>query len=244
MHDPWIEKVSDSLDGLLSDDEQNILDEHLAGCAECRAIADDLRAVVAAAHTVPPIEPARDLWPDIAARLDAPARTAPPRDAAQIASLSPITVRAARKRARRLSFSAPQLAAAAVMLMMLSGATVWLLSGRATVQATASGTIIQSSGAAPGSARMVAAATRPAAGYDDDVAVLEAALEASRSSLDPATVEIIERSLESIDRAIEDARTALEADPGNPYLHRQLDNTMRKKIDVLQRATGARRAQS
>lgn len=245
MHDPWIEKISDAIDGLLSPDEQRELDEHLAGCAECRGIADELREVVAAAQAAPLIEPARDLWPEIAARIDTGDRTAPPRDAARLAGLSPLTVHGAPTRgARRFSFSAPQLAAAAVMLMMLSGASVWLLSGGEAGQAAASGTIIQSSGGLPSSTRMVSAAPQPAPGYDDHIADLEAALEASRSSLDPATVEIVERSLESIDRAIEDARTALEADPGNPHLHRQLDNTMRKKIDVLQRATGVQRAQS
>jgi hypothetical protein len=73
--------------------------------------------------------------------------------------------------------------------------------------------------------------------YDRDVAELERALEENRGSLDPATVEVIERSIEAIDAAILDARDALASDPGNPHLHRQLDSTMRKKLDVLRRAT-------
>jgi hypothetical protein len=73
----------------------------------------------------------------------------------------------------------------------------------------------------------------------DDVAALEQALEQNSAQLDPVTIDVIQRSLEAINDAIDDARAALEADPGNPYLHRQLDNTMRKKIDVLRRATGA-----
>jgi hypothetical protein len=57
----------------------------------------------------------------------------------------------------------------------------------------------------------VVARVRPE--FTDDVVELERALEQNRAQLDPATVEVIERSLESIDRAIEDARAALAAIP-------------------------------
>jgi hypothetical protein len=102
----------------------------------------------------------------------------------------------------------------------------------------ASGTIIQSAGDASGSIRAISTAVPPV-DYSEDIVELERALGRNSADLDPATVEDIERSLEAINSAIADARAALAADPGNPYLHRQLDNTMRKKIDVLRRATGA-----
>ncbi|MGH7447609.1 MAG: zf-HC2 domain-containing protein, partial [Longimicrobiales bacterium] len=35
MHDPWIEKLSDHIDGLLNDADARALAEHLADCAEC-----------------------------------------------------------------------------------------------------------------------------------------------------------------------------------------------------------------
>ena len=245
MHDPWIEKVSDSLDGLLSPAEQRALDEHLANCSDCRVVAEEIREVVAAAHKAPPVEPGRDLWPGIAAGIAASTDAAPPRDDARLTALSPIPIRSVRRSTgRRFSFSAPQLAAAAVLLMLASGTSVWLIGGQEPAQVAASGTIIQTAGISPRNAQLVSTAPAATTGYDDDIADLEAALDADRSNLDPATVEIVERSLESIDDAIEDARAALAADPGNPHLHRQLDNTMRKKIDVLRRATGAQRGQS
>lgn len=240
MHDPWIEKISDSIDGQLSAAEEQALQEHLAGCAECCDIAAELRNVVAAAQDAPVVEPATDLWPQIAARLGEPGGQP---WLTELAALSPQSSRRAARAPRRFSFSAPQLAAAAVVLMALSGAAVWMIGGGPTAPAVSTGTIIQSAGGPPRSVQPVAATAVPA-GYYDDVASLERALEENRGQLDPATVDVIERSLESIDRAIEDARSALAADPGNPYLHRQLDNTMRRKIDVLRRATGAQRAQS
>lgn len=244
MHDPWIEQISDSIDGCLSAPEEHALQEHLASCAECRSIAAELRNVVAAAHDAPDLELARDLWPQIALQLGGDAAGWPA--LAQLGTLSPMAPlqgAGTRRIPRRFSFSAPQLAAAAVVLMALSGAAVWVVSGPPPAAAVATGTIIQSAGSAPRSVQTVSAAAAPA-DYENDVAGLERALEENRGQLDPATVEVIERSLESIDRAIEDARSALAADPNNPYLHRQLDNTMRKKIDVLRRATGAQRAQS
>ena len=233
MHDPWIEKLSDHVDGLLDATATRDLLEHLAECDECRAITEDLRTIVATAREATPLEPARDLWPNIAARLQSEANN-PTADVH-----SPLSK--PRSGPRRFSFSMPQLAAAAVVLMTVSGATVWLLRGAADAPMIASGTIVQSAGGEGRSTRTVS--TEPPV-YTADVADLEQALERNSGQLDPATVEVIERSLFAIDNAIADARAALDADPGNPYLHRQLDNTMRKKIDILQRATRVQRAGS
>ena len=45
---------------------------HLAECARCRALVDDLGAISRAAAALPPLEPERDLWAGIAARIEAP----------------------------------------------------------------------------------------------------------------------------------------------------------------------------
>jgi anti-sigma factor RsiW len=259
MHDAWIDRISDSLDGALTPADEAALRAHLLECDACRTIADELRAVVAAAHAAPREEPVTDLWPGIAAAIEpSAARTPGQADAAshragQAGTGTPVTQLHTRRPARRFSFSAPQLAAAAVLIMALSGAAaVWLLSGsEQSGGAVAAGTIIQSAGGDASSVRTVARPAESAiqapiesADYLEDVSSLERALAENRAQLDPATVEVIERSLEAIDRAIDDARAALDADPGNPYLHRQLDNTLRRKVDVLRRATGAQRGQS
>jgi anti-sigma factor RsiW len=218
MHDPWIDRLSEFVDGALDAAETTALEQHLAGCAECRDIVAELRAVVAAAQDAGDSEPPRDLWSGIHTAITGSAAVTP---------LPQRTV-------RRFSFSMPQLAAAALVIMSLSGGAVWLAS-RTSAPDLASGTIVQSSG----SARQVATQPLVEPEYPADIEGLERALEQNRAQLDPATVEVIERSLEAIDRAIDDARAALDNDPGNPYLHRQLDNTMRKKVDILRRATRA-----
>jgi anti-sigma factor RsiW len=239
MHDSWIDKMSDHIDGLLSEADARGLADHLDACAECRSIEMELRAVVAAAQAAPALEPNRDLWAGIAARIDNSAPGVSPPDHHESADRFRRQAGTGRSAiARRFSFSMPQLAAAAIILMALSGSAVWLLTGPTDGTPVASGTIIQSASDPSGSIRAVATAVPPV-DYSEDIVELERALESNSAELDPATVEVIERSLEAINSAIADARAALAADPGNPYLHRQLDNTMRKKIAVLRRATGA-----
>lgn len=116
------------------------------------------------------------------------------------------------------------LAAAAVLVMLSSGATVvWLHHG-------------QSSGAA-------AAALQPTSyraterRYADAVADLERTFAARRAQLSPATVAVVERSLRSIDQAIDEARRALAADSASTGLGDLLSSAYRAKIDLLQRAT-------
>jgi hypothetical protein len=73
--------------------------------------------------------------------------------------------------------------------------------------------------------------------YDAAVVDLEKALDKGRSRLDTSTVAIVEQNLQIIDRAIAQARQALEADPANSYLSGHLVETRRKKLDLLRRAT-------
>jgi anti-sigma factor RsiW len=236
MHNEWTDKLSEYIDGELSAADAAALQRHLLACDECAAIHAELLQIVSAARNVEDAGPAHDLWAGIAGRIGAPALPT-------TAEVVPIT--AARRAApRRFAFSLPQLAAAAAVLMALSGGFVYMLSNRAATQQVAAGTIVQSSGGATSDRHLVSTPSVASPMYDSDVAELEQLLQEQRTRLDPQTVEVIERSLESIDHAIEESRTALSADPGNPYLHRQLDNTMQKKLDILRRATRVNRAGS
>ena len=228
MYDEWVDRLSEYLDGELTVEEQAALEEHMVTCDVCRATLGELRAIVAAARALDNSPPERDLWPAIAAALDtgsAPRIVSP------------------RQPPRRISFTVPQLAAAAVLLMAVSGGAVWFATGSRGAQPAAgvAGTIVHAAGGAPADARLVGTIP-PDPEFDATVAQLERTLEQRRAELDTATVEVLERSIEAIDRALADARAALVADPGNPYLRRQLESTMRRKLDVLRRASGIQRA--
>lgn len=234
MHDPWMDRLSEYLDASLVPDEAAAMERHLAECDACRSTLHELRSVVALAQSLEDSPPDRDLWDGIASRIAAPAAADP--------SVLPLRRTAAgsdqydrRQARRRFSFTIPELAAAAMLLVALSAGAVWWLAGRSAMPVTTVGAIAHTAGDVPDNGRLVTDV--PAGnGINADIAELERTLDDARELLDPATVDVIERSLESIDQAIGDARAALAADPDNPHLTRQLDNTTRKKLEILRRA--------
>jgi len=80
-------------------------------------------------------------------------------------------------------------------------------------------------------------ARRPRAHLDAAVSDLEKILRDERDRLDPRTVMVIERNLETIDNAIRQARAALDHDPANTYLNSHLADARRRKLELLRRAT-------
>lgn len=203
--DHWTDRLSEYLDddGDLTAAERRDLEAHLAGCAECGATLEDLRAVVARAQSLPSRGPDVDLWPGIAARV------APP--------------------VRRYSFSMPQLVAAGLALMALSGGAVWMARRQPPSAAQA-----RIGDRALPSAVPVNLADAP---YDQAVADLERALAAGRSKLDPATIKVLEDNLAAIDQAIDQSQRALAADPANTYLYNHLADARKRKLALLRRAS-------
>jgi negative regulator of sigma E activity len=251
MHEDWTDKLSDYLDGELPEAERAAVDAHLRECAQCAAVLNDLKRVVARAQasgqTARP--PQADLWAGIAERIDA--RHAPEADADL---RSPVgKVAAFRGRAsRHFAFTLPQLAAAAALIAAVSGGIVWQIAGSpeglrydepapttsdAVAQpfrAATGGEIAASDDAAGARFETVALAD---AQYDAAVVDLEKALKAGRGKLDPSTVAVVEHNLQIIDQAISQARQALAGDPANTYLSSHLVETRRRKLDLLRRAT-------
>jgi hypothetical protein len=221
--DPWIDRLSEYIDGELPDWERMALESHLESCQQCSVIVSDLRRVVLRARTLKDRAPAHDLWPDIAQRIGALSSRP-----------HPVTDLSARRTARRRwAFSLPQLAAAGIALMTLSGGTVWLLSVPAKQAAVASAPMLPS-GETP--ALSVAMKPNAAQSYAAAVADLERVLAEGRGKLDTTTVKIIEQNLAAIDRAIAEAQRALDADTANLYLNTHLAETMRRKLDLLRQA--------
>ena len=223
MHDKWIDRFSEYLDGDLPEGERLELEDHLAECASCSDTLDELKAVVAEAGALEDRLPSVDLWSGVAERIGVRAPNA--------SGVVDLEERRARK-TRRLSFSISQLAAAGIALVVLSAAgTMMLRSGGSQPEMLQAGAITE---AATVEAVLVGF---DVAEYDAAVAELEGVLRQARDRLNPATVETIEQSLATIDRAIEEAQQALIEDPANRYLSTHLADTMKRKIRLLQRAT-------
>jgi hypothetical protein len=186
----------------------------------CRATLAELLAVVAMARADPDVMPATDLWPGILQEINA----------SKVVAFAP----------RRISFTLPQLALAASLLIAVSSGVAYVAAGRALnqpaatqaheppIQAQAEPMLAPSADIAP--------ANFADAQFDRAVSDLERVLVEQRDELDPRTVMVIERNLAAIDEAIRQARAALNADPGNQFLNSHLAEARRRKLDLLRHA--------
>jgi hypothetical protein len=227
-HQEWTDRLSDYLDGELSGQDQRAVAAHVAECAECARTLDALRTVTEQARTLAPVAPSADLWRGIADRIASPEGT------------RPIVGNFGGR--RRFSFTWPELVAASLLLVLVSGWAALQLTttrpqpSRANVEIRPEGGR-GATGQAFANAPDVVPASVDDTEYDAAVADLQRALQSGRGQLDPATVKIVEENIAIIDQAVEDARRALAQDPANPDLSGYLLETRRRKLDLLRHAT-------
>jgi len=213
MNDQWTDRLSEYVDGELANGERTALEAHLATCAACRATVEDLRKVVGRARALDDRAPKADLWPGVAKRIGS----------GKVVEIG----------SRRFSFNVPQLIAASIALVLVSGGGVWMaLNQRAQ--------ITDLPGQRPGPGTPVVWTGHA----DAAIADLQDALDRNESRLDTSTVRVVRENLALIDRAIAQARAALKADPGDAYLNLHLADTMRRKLELLRRVNAIATAQS
>jgi hypothetical protein len=225
--DAFTDRLSDYLDGEdMSVAERAATEAHLSTCASCRTTLAELRAVAARAASLPDSPPSSDLWAGIVERLNTSSSVRP-------------FVRSA---PRRFSFTLPQLVAAGLALMVLSGAMVWIarLGDPRTSLPTVATLEAPPSIDEPVS---ITPANFADSHYDQAVADLERILQGGRSRLDPETVRILEENLRAIDLAIDQSRRALRADPSSLYLNSHFAASRNRKLALLRRASALAMAQ-
>ena len=258
MSDLWSDRLSEYLDGELATADHAELERHLLTCAECARDLDGLRQVALRARALPNAAPAADLWPAIQRRIA--------RSPRRVFALPRFELPS------HFHFTLPQAVAAGVALMLISGVSVYLVlhqmsaplaparggvSGISRVTgptATLTPNVTPAPATQPRLREGTAPATSSAAAvamtgalddptYDQAIAELENTLAAHRAELDTSTVRIVEQNLAIIDRAIDQARRALAADPASPYLHQHLALQMKAKLELLRRTTALAAAQ-
>jgi putative zinc finger protein len=215
MNDQWTDRLSEYVDGELAAAERTALEAHLATCADCRATLEDLRKVVVRARSIHDRAPKADLWPGVAKRIGA----------GKVVDI----------RSRRFSFNVPQLIAASIALVVLSAGGMWVALNQPQPIA-GGGQFTQE----PGPRTAVVSTGRT----DAAIAELQDALTRNESRLDTSTVRVVRENLALIDRAITQARRALDKDPANVYLNLHLADTMRRKLELLRRVNAIATAQS
>jgi hypothetical protein len=226
MSDLFTSQLSAYLDGELEGAARTRMEAHLAGCGECARILADLRAIVAAAPHYAGQAPPRDLWKDILARLGQ-------------ADIVPIGNggRVARPSGHRFGWR--ELIAASIVMAAVGGGSVYfaLRPAHSTPSPLAvQPPVVPGPVTAPAASRNAAFAEQK---YDAAVQDVEQLLAAGRSRLDTSTVRSVEENLRKIDAAISEAKAAIQRDPANAYLNRQITANMRRKLNLLRTATNA-----
>jgi hypothetical protein len=221
MHSEWTDQFSAYLDDELDLAARRRLEAHLAQCPACSAVYRDLQEIVREAKDYAGEEPATDLWPRIAAGIEA----------SRIVEFRP----AAPARAGRRWM--PVAIAAAGFLAVGLGGTLWY---RGYEQGRAAARAVVAERAAPSAVQPVSSnAVTASPTYSAAVADLERTLEANRSRLDTTTVRIVEENLRTIDRAIAESQAAIQRDPANAYLNDQIAANLRRKLALLRLAARA-----
>jgi hypothetical protein len=169
------------------------------------------------------IEPARDLWPQIEARLNAIQAAAPTAPGAMI------PLRRSRARLRWL-------AAAAMVASVAVG--VWigrsLLPGSGPLIAVRQPTTVAPSvNPAGGGAAAADVAYVNDPRYQRQRAALLRSLQAQLATMPPETRDKVQASLAAVEKAKQDLEQALGKDPGNALLQELLVNTYQDEMRVL-----------
>jgi hypothetical protein len=169
--------------------------------------AEERRALSTLPRT---IEPARDLWPEIARRIAVETRDEP---------------------ARTMWPGGRWLQAAAIAIALLGGG---VLLGRLGGRSERAPIVAETAAPAEETPRSLLPTDEEWAAASSQVL---ASLADSTSGMDPATAEVVRRNLEIIDAAVRDIQEALEADPSNPQLQKLLTAEYRRRSALMRRAT-------
>ena len=195
---------------------------------ELHAVLDELQLVRERAAELPGLEPEADLWPGIESRIQAGAGVSTGDDVVELRSVRV-------NRDRTFSFTLGQLAAASIALVALGGGAIALV-GTVGPDGDAVATRPTAVIAPVEETTLTAGPVMPRASYAAAIGEMESRLRENRDELDTATVRVLDESLRTIDRAIDQAQQALDADPASQYLNRHLTDAMARKLAILRRA--------
>lgn len=241
------------------DATRDAMERHAAECAECGPLLAELKDLRAEASSLPALEPSRDLWSGIAARIEAPVvpigvhAVEVTRSVRARRWTSRILIAASLLGAAGLGYAArgttaPQLVATAPEPNFDSIAAAPSVVDSTPTPAT---TLAENRdvASAPAAARATAAATPTpefqlaaravatlTADYDREIARLLVLLNQRRNQLDPTTVAIIEKNLLVIDTAIAESKKAIARDPASEFLMESLNQSLRTKVELMRTA--------
>src|SRR5580765_227449 len=218
--DAYRDRIDELVDGTLDGVARRELDAHLATCAECRALAEDLLAIRRATSHLPPLTPPDRIWQQIAPLVAAPIAPAP----------GP-TPNWRERLAVPLAIAAVLLAAVAITSVMRQ----WRNSPAPSQTPSAATT------AAPPGSEATAAELKSLQAeleqaqthFENAIQKLDA-LAKDQRALDPQVAAKLQKAQLDIDQSIDESRAALKVNPANERAQESLFDAFRTKISVLQ----------
>jgi hypothetical protein len=256
----FADHLADFLEREVDEPTRARIELHALSCIPCGALLADLRKLRIDAANLPELSPSRDLWSGIAERIETPVVVLTP--GGRVAGEAPRQPR----RGLGQRFMYLWIGAAAATLVATTAIVTRQLTARSTVVATTQpsgplttphdttgkGTIaptvvansgpdsiaaIRSTPTAPKPTTTLAS-NRPSAEetYDAEIKRLRTIVAQRRSTLDTATVHVIERNLKVIDDAISQCKQALQKDPASRFLIESLNDALDTKVQLLRTA--------
>lgn len=177
----------------------------------------ELEAIARRAAELPLLEPSRDLWSGIEARIQAQVVALP------VQRDMPAPARLPWKR----------LAIAASLLVAVTAGVTYTIAKRAGSSefASADSSVVT---APVGSTAVQPVSLQSAEEtFDREIGAMRKIVDERRRELDPATVAVLEKNLKLIDAAIAESKAALAGDPASAFLMDRLTHAYDTKLQLL-----------
>jgi tetratricopeptide (TPR) repeat protein len=216
------EYISRSVDGEILEREGARLERHLAVCAECRELREDLRTIVGQAAELTSPEPSEKVWLNIRAGLVA-------------GKAKPAQEDLAAERRPFFGWSAPALRYAGVAAVALAFVIAGVAIGRRLGRENAS------SAGKRGEAYTLAKLDEAEGYYKQAIKSLSEAFAAEKGTLAPQVAELFDRNLSVIDATIQACRAAVLAEPDDLEARNYLLAAYTQKVTLLDSALDLRR---
>ena len=238
MH-PSDTTLNDYADGSLDTVEKSSVDQHLAVCAACRQVVEDLRDILLASGELELREAPVRAW----SRLERAIRLEPGFGNAAGAAfgqgargLPPSvsgTAAGAHLKGSRSTWMA-WLAAAAVLVLGTAVGMRYVPAGHTDAPSTAPAGAAASVTAGEAAQSIETELRQAEAHYEKAIKGLEVIANSDQSELDPRTAATLQKNLAVIDQAISESRAAVRSQPTSEPAQQSLIEGFKTKIGLLQ----------
>jgi Putative zinc-finger len=209
--------IQELVDGTLTGTRRQELEQHLAGCPSCTALAEELMVVRRAARALPAMTPPDRVWE----------------------RLAPVVVSSVASDESRPGWRDRVMVPLAIAAVLLAAVLITLVLRRLPQEAPAAdqnaavAPPATAQQAAPDLGSIEAEMRQAETHYENAIQKLEA-LAKDQQVLDPRVASDLRKNLVVIDQAIGESRAALRAQPTNERAQESLFEAFRSKITLLQ----------